>query len=110
MACRTFSCMIESLFQSWASDLIAQDFNDRSDVFAFSFLYAALVAGKSPGEGPTLSWPALSGQSCRVQCKDNLDDATWQDVVGTVTITGNTGSLTDLAPAAGRRFYRVVTE
>lgn len=98
------------LFQSWASDLVAQDFNSSSDVFAFGLLYVTIVPGESPGEGSTISWPAFPGQTYRVQYKDNLDAAIWQDVSGTVTIIGNTGFLTDLAPAAGQRFYRVLTD
>ena len=98
------------IFQSWASDLVAQDFNDSSDVFAFNFPYATLVTGNAPGGNPILSWPAISGQTYRVQYKNNLDDTNWQEVADTVTITGNTAHLTDLAPAAGQRFYRVITD
>jgi len=98
------------LFQSWGSDLAAQDFNSASDLFAFGLLCATILPGATPGEGPTISWPALPGETYRVQYKDELEDATWQDVTGTVTITGNQGSLTDLAPAAGHRFYRVLTD
>ncbi len=99
------------LFQSWASDLVTQDFNSTSDVFAFGLLYATIVPGQSPGgEGSIISWPALPGQSYRVQYKDNLDNPTWLDVTGTVTIVGNTGFLTDLAPTASQRFYRVITD
>jgi hypothetical protein len=98
------------LFQSWASDMVAQDFNSGSDVFAFGLLYATIVPGDTPGEGSTISWPAVPGQTYRVQYKDSLGDATWQDVTGTVTTVGSAGFLTDLAPAAGQRFYRVVVE
>jgi len=98
------------LFQSWASDLVPQDFNHSSDVLAFWLLYATVVAGNTPGEGPTLNWPVTPGQTYHVQYKDHLTDADWQDVMGNVTITGNTGRLTDLAPSSGQRFYRVVTD
>jgi Tol biopolymer transport system component len=98
------------LFQSWASDMVAQDFNSTSDAFSYWLPYATIVPGDTPGEGSTISWPAVSGQIYRVQYEENLDDATWQDVTGTVTITGNTGFLTDLAPAASQRFYRIITD
>jgi hypothetical protein len=98
------------LFQSWASDLVAQDFNSTSDVFAIGLLYATIIPGPAPSDGSTVSWPALPGQIYRVQYKDNLDDPTWQDVTGTVTIVGNMGFLTDLAPATGQRFYRVMND
>jgi hypothetical protein len=90
--------------------LVAQDFNDSSDVFAFSFLYATLVAGNTAGERLILSWPAAPGQTYHVQYKDNLSDSNWQDVTEKVTITGNTAFLTDPEPVASRRFYRVVAD
>ena len=98
------------VFQSWASDLVAQDFNSSSDVFAFSFLYATLVAGNTAGERPILSWPAAPGQTYHVQYKDNLSDSNWQEVAGKVTITGKTAFLTDPEPVARHRFYRVVAD
>jgi hypothetical protein len=36
-----------------------------------------------------------------------LSDATWQPVVGSVTIINNQAHLTDQAPATGERFYQV---
>jgi Tol biopolymer transport system component len=93
-------------FQTWASDLIAADFNQTADVLALSFLYALIST--APGQGPTLSWPARPGESYQVQFKNNLGDIPWQDVVGTVTIVGSQAQLTDLSPSAGQRFYRVV--
>jgi Tol biopolymer transport system component len=98
------------LFQSWGSDLTAQDFNHGSDVFAFDFLYATIVLRDTPGEGPTIHWPATPGQTYHVQYKEDLNAGDWHDLTGTVTIIGNTGFATDLAPAAGRRFYRVVAD
>jgi Tol biopolymer transport system component len=96
------------LFQSWASDLAANDFNQSSDLFAFVFLYASIAPGAGPGAGPTISWPAVPGQSYHVQFKNNLGDNNWQEVAGTVTITENLGYLTDPAPDANNRFYRIV--
>ncbi|MDB6112114.1 MAG: hypothetical protein JWR69_3864 [Pedosphaera sp.] len=96
-------------FQSWATDLIAQDFNHTSDLFAFAFLYATVVPGATPAQGPTISWPALPGMTYHVQYKDNLGDANWQEVNGSVTIIDGKGSLVDLAPGLSQRFYRVAT-
>jgi len=96
------------VFQSWASDLVAQDFNHGGDVFALAFLYASIVPGATPGDGPTLTWPARPGETYHVQFKNTLSDSNWQDVTGTVTIAGGQAHLTDLAPAAGQRFYRIV--
>lgn len=103
-------------FQSWASDLVAQDFNHASDLFAFS-LYssapiplfsAAIIPGTSPGQGPWIIWPVLPDKTYRVQFKNSLSDTGWQDLSGGVTILGNQGYLNDLSAGAGPRFYRVV--
>lgn len=94
------------LFQSWASDLIPSDFNQGSDIFLLRFLYATLTLG-SFGQGPTLSWPIRPGETYHVQFKNNLADATWQDVAGSITITGDQAQLTDTAPSSSRRFYRI---
>lgn len=94
-------------FQSWASDLVPQDFNQSGDVFELAFLYVSISPARVPGQGPTLTWPARPGESYHVQFKNSLSDATWQPVIGSVTIVGNQAHLTDLAPADGERFYRI---
>jgi Tol biopolymer transport system component len=90
------------VFQSWASDIAAQDFNRGSDVFALAFLYASIA-----GQPATLTWPARPGETYHVQFKNSLGDSSWQEVSGTVTITNGQAHLTDLAPAIGQRFYRI---
>lgn len=97
------------LFESWASDLVSLDFNQSQDVFALALLYASITASSTPGQGPTLSWPARPDETYHVQFKNSLSDSVWQEVNGIVTVTGNRASLTDLAPGPGQRFYRVVT-
>lgn len=62
------------------------------------------------GQSPTINWPLAPGRSYRVQYKDSLDDTNWQDVDGSLTLVGNAGRITDLAPASGQRFYRIVLE
>jgi Tol biopolymer transport system component len=96
-------------FQSWASDLVSLDFNQSQDVFALALLYASITASSTPGQGPTLSWPARPDETYHVQFKQNLSDSVWQEVNGTVSVTGNRASLTDLTPGTEQRFYRVVT-
>ena len=104
------------MFQSWASDLVAQDCNHSSDVVAYN-LYssgqiplfsAAIVGGTGSGAGPWLTWSAVPGKSYRVQFKNTLNDTDWHDLTGGVTILGNQGYLNDLSAGAGPRFYRVV--
>jgi Tol biopolymer transport system component len=95
------------LFQSFASDLTGGDFNHSGDVLALGFLYAS-IGFDLAGERPIITWVARPGETYYVQFKDALTDPGWQPVSGTVTITGNEAHLTDLAPASGQRFYRVV--
>jgi len=97
------------IFPSWASDLVSLDYNDSEDVFVLALLYASITASSTPGQGPTLSWPARPGETYHVQFKNSLSESVWQEVNGTVTVTGNRASVTDLAPGTGQRFYRVVT-
>ena len=66
-------------------------------------------SGSAPGAAPTLTWPNRSGETYHVQFKNDLSEPAWQEVGGTVIITGNRASLTDPAPASGPRFYRVAT-
>jgi hypothetical protein len=63
------------VFQSWASDLFAQDFNQGSEGIAYS-LYASgsiplfsasLLPGTIPGQGPWITWPVLPGKAYTVE-------------------------------------------
>ena len=56
--------------------------------------------------GNTLTWPAAAGLSFTVQRSTTLGPV-WEDVA-TVVATGSTALWTDLAPPAGKAFYRVV--
>ncbi|HXF10416.1 MAG TPA: hypothetical protein VN625_06490, partial [Desulfuromonadaceae bacterium] len=60
------------------------------------------------GQHPTINWPLKPGTSYRVQFKNDLGDAEWTDVTGSITFVGNQARITDLAPAPDRRFYRIV--
>lgn len=98
--------------QSFAADLVASDFNNRADIFAYRMaslspipLFLAQIIPSS--EGISLTWPLISGKTYRVQFKSTLADEQWQDATGTVTISGTQGSFHEL-PSATHRFYRVV--
>ena len=111
-----FSSDAQTLFfQSWASDIIAQDFNQGSDVLAYS-LYAAgsipvfsanVMPGTPSGPGAWLTWPVVPGRTYSVQYKNGLLDAQWQSLHGNITILGNQAWLHDASPGPGPRFYRV---
>jgi hypothetical protein len=102
-------------FQSWASDLTAQDFNQVNDLFAVKIatsnptpvFVGQVVFAPASLQSPTLTWPATSGKSYQVQFKDDLTDAVWQSLNGNVWVDGNLGYATDLAPNASQRFYRI---
>jgi Tol biopolymer transport system component len=96
------------IFQSWASDLTPQDFNHNGDVFAFAFLYAAIAADPTPGQGVWISWPFAPGSNYRVQFRTGLSGSAWQDLSGTVTNIGNKAYLQDPEPGSGQKFYRIV--
>jgi Tol biopolymer transport system component len=95
------------VFSSWASDLITNDFNQAGDLFSFAFLYATITR-ENPGDAPVISWPATSDGNYQVQFKNNVDDAAWQPLAGTITFMGNKAFIQDSSPAADQRIYRVV--
>jgi Tol biopolymer transport system component len=100
-------------FVSLASDLVIGDFNNASDVFEFSLNSTQPVApfratASLDNSGSQIHWPALPGKSYRVQFKNDLNDAVWQDLPGNVAILGNTAYYGDPAAGATRRFYRIM--
>jgi hypothetical protein len=112
-----FSGDAQSLvFQSWASDLVPQDFNSSSDVFVFGLnspgslspFQIQALPGTAPGLNPILTWPASAGRGYRGQYKDRLDESSWHDLNGGVTVVGNQGYLNDASSGGAQRYYRVV--
>jgi Tol biopolymer transport system component len=104
------------VFQSQASDLIPQDFNQVNDLVAVKIatsnptpVFAGqMVFAPVSSQSPTLTWPAANGKTYQVQFKNNLTDSTWQILNGNTWVAGTQGYATDLSPNAGQRFYRVV--
>ena len=105
------------VFQSWASDLVAQDFNQGGDVFALRIaptnsipaFACQIVFVPNTGTPATLSWLSQPGTSYRVEFMDNLTDSSWQTLAGAVSIVGNRAYATDLSPGSAQRFYRIVS-
>ncbi|HZV36239.1 MAG TPA: hypothetical protein VFB72_16805 [Verrucomicrobiae bacterium] len=104
------------VFQSWSDDLVTQDFNQSSDIFAL-YLYSSNSPPAFPAEivfvpannsAPTISWQVTPWQTYQVQYKDNLTDPAWQTLNGTISFSGNQGSITDPSAANTQRFYRIV--
>ena len=111
------------LFHSWGSGITANDFNHNDDLFLMkiastngppdtnappAFSGEIVYAPGSAGQGPTIKWAANPGTSYEVQYKDNLTDADWKPVSGTVVIDSGVGSIIDGAPNPDHRFYRIV--
>lgn len=61
------------------------------------------------GGTATIEWSAVPGKRYRVQFKDTISDAAWQDLVGDVTAGAATATKADTA-IVGRpeRYYRVI--
>jgi hypothetical protein len=114
-------------FQSWASDISGNDYNNGSDIFALdltalpmttsngggatnyaSVFYVQLVSTGIFNSNPTLTWPLAAGKSYQVQYKTNLTDPVWLNLPGDVTFIGATGYLNDPLLSSGQRFYRIV--
>jgi Tol biopolymer transport system component len=104
------------VFESAASDLVTNDWNRASDVFAFNLYFAGLIptfyiqiSPVAPtNQNPTLIWPVQSGKTYQVQFKNNLTDPAWQTLPGNVTILGSTAYFTDPTAVNGQRFYQIV--
>ena len=104
------------VFQSWAPDLVVQDFNQSSDLLAcqlyttepIPLFSVTVVAGAGPGQGPWLMWPAAPGKTYVVQFRNSAGDAEWHVLAGNVTILGSQAYLNDPSAGTGPRFYRVM--
>jgi Tol biopolymer transport system component len=104
------------LFQSWASDLAANDFNHYADIFALSLSTSNAIAafevqiyqGPGPNRLPTLTWLAVPGVTYSVETKQALTDSGWQVADGQVAILGERAYFADLVPGTAQKFYRVI--
>ena len=113
-------------FQSWASDLSGNDYNNGSDIFAVDLAlplpgsgggsggsgsgpYAQLIPVGSVGPNPVISWPLAAGEAYQVQYKTNLTDAVWLNLPGNAVFIGPAGYISDSSPAPGQRFYRIIS-
>lgn len=56
----------------------------------------------------TLEWEAIPGKNYRVQYKDDLSTATWNDLGDMVVATGPTAFTTDNIANSRQRFYQVL--
>jgi hypothetical protein len=96
------------LFQSWASDLVANDFNRSGDVIAQA-IFTAVILPPAPGQGPWLYWPFVPGNNYGVQFKNTLNDPLWQTLPGSFTNIGVKAWQQDPAPNGTQRIYRILS-
>ena len=74
-----------------------------------SSLFQSEVARQSISGDVTLSWPAAPGRIYRIQYQNDLNEPTWTDLAGTITISGSAGYFRDQTTGAvSERFYRVI--
>jgi hypothetical protein len=102
---------VRLFFESSASDLVAQDFNETFDVFALNLNSPSLpflVTSFSDGQNCCLQWALQPGKNYRVEFKSDLRQEVWQPAQGTVTTAGGTCSFKDKLSGSAQRFYRVV--
>jgi hypothetical protein len=113
-----------AVFHTWASDLTESDFNQADDLLAVrisstnSLFYSTnpppvfageiIFAPGGVGSNPRLNWAVVPGIAYQVQFKDDLTDADWQPINGSIVIEGSQGSVLDLTPNPDHRFYRLV--
>lgn len=101
------------LFESSAWDLVANDFNDANDLFAYTLpgtgsdLQFAVEVSLTENGLPRLTWPALPGRTYRLQFKDALNDSLWQEAGGVVCDAGR-ASYAETA-SVQTRYYRVLS-
>ncbi len=101
-------------FETWASDLLENDFNRSADLLAYE-LYAGsplfqitIVPSTTLGQSPWLTWPVASGKNYRVQYKSSLTDSSWQTSPAGITIIADRGFFADTLAPAVQRYYRVL--
>jgi hypothetical protein len=112
------------VFQSWASDLVEQDFSAGGALVALNL--SSVYSGASPpalnlaftgnfgapsssgqNQGPAITWPAVIGKTYQVLYKNDLNAAAWQVLNLPVTIEGNQACFHDTVGV--QRFYRIVS-
>ena len=116
-------------FQTWASDVFTNDFNQLDELLLVRLYSASNPAPTNPapvlvgqivftsasGAGgttnaPQLTWASAPGVGYQVQYKTNLTDPDWLPINGSVVIENGQGYVQDLTPDPDHRFYRIVAQ
>lgn len=114
------------VWQSWANNLVGQDFNQWCNIyalqafatnstagpgqpFAISGFGVSSLAGLGSSAGAeTLIWPATAQATYQAQFTTNLNNPQWQPLPNAVEIIGTEGYLLDPSTNSSQKFYRVV--
>ncbi len=104
------------VFASWASDLVAGDFNNASDLFLMNLVssaeitpFAVTISPASPPSGGNwLVWTVLPGKTYTILFKNDLSDPVWQQLDAPISVVGDRATATDGSVSAAARFYRIV--
>lgn len=94
-------------FGTWASDLIKQDLNHRTDLVVYTLLTLSIDTGTDFSTAPFVSWPWTPGRSYTVQFKDAVGDGAWLPISGIITNIAGRGVLHDVSAPNTHRFYRI---
>lgn len=114
------------LWQSWATDLAGQTFNQCANLFALhafgtntssestsptisAFWLTALSGFGSSASAAGIGWSTVPGLNYLIQFRDSLNPASsWQNLIGAPTLIGTQGFLFDTTLDATQRYYRLV--
>ncbi|MCI0745816.1 MAG: lamin tail domain-containing protein [Verrucomicrobia subdivision 3 bacterium] len=88
----------------------AEEFNTGTDPTDPTSKFRVELSGTMPGGGALLRFIAMSNRSYSVQFRDGLDTAAWTQFTNVNGIATNRNvTVTNPAPGAANRFYRVAT-
>jgi Tol biopolymer transport system component len=85
-----------------------EEFRAGTDPTNSGSILRVLSLNKIGSGDVTLLWNSIPGKTYRLQYKNTLDAASWQNFPGTVTAISETTVAQDSAPVPNR-FYRVIT-
>lgn len=79
------------------------------DVYVTPIPRPSLQIDTTLTNGVELSWDTAPGVAYQIQCKTNLSQANWEDLISSAIATGYSSSVVDTnSSAAQQKFYRLV--
>jgi hypothetical protein len=114
------------VWQSWADNLVGQDFNQWCNLYALqsfatnsaggagqpfsiaAFSLSSLAGLGSSAAASTFVWSATADATYQVQFTTNLNNPQWQILTNGIRIIGTEGYVLDPATTGSQKFYRVI--